>query len=1197
MTSLNDLIQINPVSRDNPTAIKVDNGLCNHNLVDSFSPTKSAVAVLTHLQKAVLPTATQEQRALNIFGSYGSGKSHLAVVMAHLLRDGSGDIAFENFFEKLRNFGEPTLAENLKNTFLNTNDVDAKPYLLVSLYGSKTPSMGSMLMEGLYDVLERHPTLNPADILPATEYDVCVKRFETMVENKPEWAKANLSEWDLAQHYFDTEEMVDDLKNHQPVALETFKNWHQKACAGAMFNPATEGGSNFIDAYFEAGKNLAEKHGYGGIVVLWDELGLALENLISNPLRDTIGEIFDLQAFVEKACSPARGHTLFLGLTHVSFQQYGSNIDESVKNRLEAIFGRFRAFKIELSAAESEGYHLLGMQRMWTDYGLQQLENSRINQLKIAVICSALPLFKALEQNTLNTLSEEIYPLHPVMAAGLFALSKLAQANRTALTFFRENSAKLLSRPVDENALFDGELVRLPELVDYYESIIKDKKSHELERYQRAVAKINADAAEQEIHGRKSILKLLLLNELLSDGGENFQTNETFLACALYDAEPNTSESETLHLDLAWLKGAELIWKNDLTQQWTLLGDSGVNVEGLIEEKINHFAGRSAETLLKNYPAMCDDLLPILGEHQLDPSACGIVRSYDVELLTPPITNTLKLDNPLISGKLYLVLAKDQDDVVQVKARIQATTPSNVYFWIPTNGILSEFVIYGDTEFKLGGLLCRYLSIELLLKEKTATDDLRRQFQAKLERTRQDLLNLFKIFYGRDGLTSGKSELWQAGTAQALNCKSWNEFKNLLATKINEVYPNEIPIRANNMNELNDEKYTGSRKVQKIVDCILEFETNPAYQTDLLGEDKETSEPSALIDGILGVNDLFIQRHPNKWDIKSIAETDGKLKDVLTLMRDTLSRKRENPYVISKLRDELIAPPYGIPSCNLAIFAAVAIRDKVKQLRFGSTGNETDFATNLNNAFQKGSKISIRVFDFSNKQLNTLILVGKYFKVVKSSDKSPEEYATESANHLRRFVTSQPDVVKNSTQLDDKTKDLVKFFQVIAKSPQEIADKLIDLIGNESDEQALHALLDDFERVENVNRHDIKQTLQKVIPKGVEEKAQLVARLNHESATPQAKAVAQIFEQHYDTNDIDVKHVTLAMLNKPFEECSEKEIGQCQGKLESLIEHHTQLETLTAETLIVQLRMQIATSKLSDNEIKNALQQLLSDYE
>ena len=76
------------------------------------------------------------------------------------------------------------------------------------------------------------------------------------------------------------------------------------------------------------------------------------------------------------------------------------------------------------------------------------------------------------------------------------------------------------------------------------------------------------------------------------------------------------------------------------------------------------------------------------------------------------------------------------------------------------------------------------------------------------------------------------------------------------------------------------------------------------------------------------------------------------------------------------------------------------------------------------------------------------------------------------------------------------------------------------------------------------------------------------------------------------------------MLNKPIEECSEKEIGQCQGKLESLIEHHTQLpilelqpDILTVDTLIIQLRQHITSSKLSNDEIKNTLQQLLSDYE
>ncbi len=90
----------------------------------------------------------------------------------------------------------------------------------------------------------------------------------------------------------------------------------------------------------------------------------------------------------------------------------------------------------------------------------------------------------------------------------------------------------------------------------------------------------------------------------------NWKLCFSFTEAVNVDSEPNTSASEKLYLDLAWLKGAHLIWKNDLTQQWTLLGDSGVNVEKLIEEKLNHFAGRSAETLLKNYPAMCDDLLP-----------------------------------------------------------------------------------------------------------------------------------------------------------------------------------------------------------------------------------------------------------------------------------------------------------------------------------------------------------------------------------------------------------------------------------------------------------------------------------------------------------------------------------------------------------------------------------------------------------
>ena len=226
MTQLQNLIEIN--NTGTPAAIVVGQSLSNHNLVNKFAPTKAAVTLLTHIQKAVQAEATQEQRALNIYGSYGSGKSHTAVVIAQLLRDGCGDSEFTNLFDRLRSFDAADLADKLKNTFLPNDDVDAKPYLLVSLYGSGTTSLGAKLFEGLYNALERHPHLNHAEILPTTEYQACINRFETIVSKSPEFANAELSQWQLAEHFLTTEDMVDGLKHHQPAALELFKRWHEE---------------------------------------------------------------------------------------------------------------------------------------------------------------------------------------------------------------------------------------------------------------------------------------------------------------------------------------------------------------------------------------------------------------------------------------------------------------------------------------------------------------------------------------------------------------------------------------------------------------------------------------------------------------------------------------------------------------------------------------------------------------------------------------------------------------------------------------------------------------------------------------------------------------------------------------------------------------------------------------------------------
>jgi hypothetical protein len=1197
MTFLADIIELNTQHTD--AAIVFDRDLASHNLIHSFAPTKSTIKVFEHLNAAVQRDAKQQQRAINLHGSYGSGKSHTLVVIAQLLRDGCNAEGFDGLFERIKHFATPKLATDLKNTFLANTDEDARPYLLVSLYGSQASSIPDALMEGLFKALNRHPDLNPESILPKTEYDVCVTCFNGIIENTPDLANVDLPP-ELADNYLTTREMLRGLELHQPLALTLFKKWYRHTVHGLTFNPANHGGKNFIEAYVEAGKNLAEKYHFGGIVVIWDEFGFALEDLIGNSHRNAQQEIKALESFVQTACSPDLGHTIFIGLTHVSFTEYAARTGatEIEKGSLEQIMGRFSTYKIELNAAESEGYHLLGMQRTWTETGKQLLINAPAKQSLID-LCRQLALFAQLDTH-LDEILRDVYPLHPIMAAGLFALSgsNIAQNNRTALTFFRDNAPEFLRREICEMGLFSDELIRLPALVDYFENSLKEKKTADWERYSRALGRIPTD---NEAKPRQAILKLCLLAQLL---GEQFQTTERFLSIALYDK----AYSDKLADNLAFLKAADLLWKNAATEQWTLSGDAGVDVEGSIATELRNFVGHSPRQLFNSYPDMLEDLLPQVGEHDLEPSECGIVRSYRVDLLFPPMTNTQKIDNLLLSAKVFLVFAKDSDEVEIVKARIRETPAANVYFWFPLTGIRAESVTIDGDKVGLSILLCRYLAIERLQKQTSISEEMRRQLSAKWEKNRQQILTILQILFGRDGLQSGKSQIFKAGSADAIACQSWHDLRHHLGEVVQETYPEEIPIRAMNMNRLIDEK--GRRNKFDIVDRVLKFNDNHNYQDDMLGE-KDSSELSALIDGILGANDLFVHR-ANGWEIKNIDETDGKIHAVLKLIHDTLLRKRENDgYQVNKLRDKLVAPPFGIPACNLAIFAAVAIRHEMKRLRW--SGRETDFAKNLTEAFEADSKLTIKLFEFTAKQLAILGTVGDYFSLLPEFGQTREEFAGQCCHQLRDFVKRQSEAVKHSRQLHDKAQKLVKFFELVGKSQQDIAEFLLELVGIES--ELVKMILDDFAKVEDEKRFEIEQSWQRFLTQIDENKTDLILRLTHEKSTPIAQTIGNLLN---DNRAVNANVLAQALLNKPFENCNDMDIGKCQTYLETHTDYHpprppqtpilpppvftpppilSPILPLQNTSLIDVLRRLIDSLKLPRNEIRQALEQLLNDYQ
>jgi hypothetical protein len=345
----------------------------------------------------------------------------------------------------------------------------------------------------------------------------------------------------------------------------------------------------------------------------------------------------------------------------------------------------------------------------------------------------------------------------------------------------------------------------------------------------------------------------------------------------------------------------------------------------------------------------------------------------------------------------------------------------------------------------------------------------------------------------------------------------------------------------------------------------------------------------------------------------------------LTLLHKTLLLKRDGAYKVSDLREKLNAPPYGIPSCNLAILAAVAIRHEIKRLHWGSN-SDSDFSVNLANAFLAESKLSIRLFEFSSKQLALLHEVGFILKTPRQPNQSPHELSNEAAKSLREFVKNQPDSVKRSSQLQSETKDLVKFLQSVpTKNSQDLADYLLNLLGLENKSSPeitnlspslLKNLLDDFDRIINAKEFLIKQTWQTSYPKTIPEKTELLDRLTHENSTHQAKKLAFLIEHYKDPATVKVDELSGLILNKPCIDCNDVEIGQCQGKLEALFSYHPPLSlpllitppqllpsqiaepqiVEPKQNLITTLRQQIKVSNLSSEEIKQVLQQLLHDY-
>lgn len=1143
---LSDIVSV----RREQAAIVLEDGLKNKALAGTFTPTQASVMILKKVLRAVAPDAAFNERAFNWYGTYGAGKSRLAVLVGQALGNGVGGPEFGTFLNRLTDIGEATLAKSLKNTFLPPDDEDARPYFIVPLYGTRSTSMQAALVEALYAALVS-ADIDPAELMPKTAFDVALDRIAAMLEQSPTFATEYLPSRNIGDEYLALSDLQQALRSRDATALGFFIRWHKAVTFGIDFVPENFGAKSFQAIYASAAAAL-QKRCYRGIAVIWDEFGNAIEDMLTNSTRNAQAEISELQSFVEQVGAPSQGHTLFIGLTHVSLAEYGprQGAAEGIRDNLTKIEGRFSILKIEMKAAESEGYHLLAGQVSKSEAGRQMLELASDNAQQVIDACQQLNLFSHLGAEV-DFVVKQCYPLHPVTTAALLALSnRFAAATRTAFHFLPElEDQGRLNTDISRDALYQQELVRVPDLIEYYgERMRRSGLEEQLDAHYKNLSQLGSDGADaRDIAERRNVMSTVFLSGVL-DG--DFQPKDEFLAVALHDAGFDSPECSELRSALAWLNNAGLIWKNPTTHLWKTGGDGAVDVEKLIEQSTEKIPKQSLAKYLRDFPSLANDVLPMLGLHTLDPSPAGIVRRYTIEAKSVAEVGQINLTN--LAAKAVIVLTSNLEEAQQFEQSLLGKQRANIFYWMSFTEPRS-----------VDQLARRYLGMSALLAQ-SHNDATKTRLNAKFEGIRTDLKASFGRLYGRDGLREKTTKVIQQGEATAIEVGSWHGFAARVKQIVDATYVDEVAVRAPQRfyNVLGGDGIPNAKTNTDIVDAILQFKAGAA--DDLLGE-VETSERAAIIDGVLGANNMFIRRAIG-WDFKTLDELNGNVKGVVEEVRKHLFRRRERSCSLYDLRRVFEAAPYGIPACALPLLIAYAVREDLGRLTWTQSGSA---AKNICEGMVN-ERIGVRFADFTGHQLNVLEVVRHALDEVNETKfawlLAEQEAARQAVEQLRDWIRMIPEPILKSPKLDKRLREIADAFKGVALSTHEVVDRLVaavdphrELGAKEAPYEAkkraretLVEILKAYRQVEDERRFEFLSRLRAAV-ETLEEDSERDAILA-EIATMDSEGVrvAELL-RHFPLSDRACIALIERLGGARFDDVSDTSAGVAIGKLGSII--------------------------------------------
>ena len=415
----------------------------NRNKLESYYPIPEARDAFYNISRGLHPTS--KGRAHIISGTYGSGKSHFALVIANYLTKNSDSKDLKTIFDRIWEKDAPKAQE-----IYNIRNVD-KPYLLILIEGYDPGGVEHALLNGLKEALTDSQRGNLPEEDLETSYSTAIKKIKEWEDKKPDFFK-ELKKC-LDQNGTEIKTLLSDLKEVKEDALRLFREIHHQITL-SDFDPFF-GYKKVSEIYHEICEYLIKEKGFKGIAIIWDQFNDHLESISPAYLGKEASLIRDFAETVERS-GETQLHLILIShnLPHTYIQDKISK--ESLDNWM-TVEGRFeQQYKLAAIEEVEELIDYILIQK--TGIGKWKEVERKIDgstQLLDSILEMDLYLDKKKEWMK-ETILKGAFPLHPLTTYCLPRISDVVgQQARTTFTFFEDISRGGLKGFIEDTPIFD----------------------------------------------------------------------------------------------------------------------------------------------------------------------------------------------------------------------------------------------------------------------------------------------------------------------------------------------------------------------------------------------------------------------------------------------------------------------------------------------------------------------------------------------------------------------------------------------------------------------------------------------------------------------------------------------------------------------------------------------------------------------